>query len=298
MSPSTRASSAAQPTIIAVIGGINMDLLMKVHRAPDVGESMDALSLAQLPGGKGANTAVAAYRASHRKPSEGNAAGGQDATGSAARDRSQIDVKVCMNGAVGDDPYGTELKARLTEVGVDIAGVRTIPGVSSNVCVVLVETDNGDSRNVGYPAANLHWALPPSGSLASLGDGVMPDLIVTSLVVPREQVERVLEIAGKQGIDTLLNPSSPEYLVSGVYRHLTHLVMNESETAMLFGRPLSQLTGLAAYKEAGNHFLDLGVENVVITLGAKGAYFITHKGDSGLVEAEKDIEVVDTTGAG
>lgn len=54
--------------IVAVIGGINMDLLMEVHRAPEVGESMDALSLVSLPGGKGANTAVAAYRASRSKP--------------------------------------------------------------------------------------------------------------------------------------------------------------------------------------------------------------------------------------
>ncbi len=297
MSPSTRASAALRPTIIAVVGGINMDLLMHMHRAPDVGESMDALSLTHLPGGKGANTAIAAYRTSRPKPSEGNAAGGQSATSSATHD-CQIDVKVCMNGAVGEDHYGTELKAGLTENGIDIAGVSTIPGVSTNLCVVLVETDNGDSRNVGYPAANLHWALPQSGSLVSLGDGVMPDLIVTSLVVPREQVERVLEIAGEQGVDTLLNPSSPEYLVSKVYRNLTHLVMNESETAMLFGRPLNEFTGLAAYKEAGDHFLDLGVRNVVITLGTKGAYFTTKMSDAGLVEAEKDIAVVDTTGAG
>ena len=298
MPSSIQASAARRPTIIAVIGGINMDLLMNVYRAPDVGESMDALSMARLPGGKGANTAIAAHRASRPKPVEGPTARTRRATTSAAHGDGQIDIKVCMNGAVGDDDYGTELKARLKESGVDVDGVRTIPDVVSNVCVVLIETDTGGSRNVGYPGANLHWELPESGSLLSLGGGVMPDLIVTSLVVRREQVERMLDIAGEQGIDTLLNPSSPEYLVSKVYRNLTHLVMNESETAMLSGRPLKELTGLAAYQEAGNHFLDLGVQNVVITLGEKGAYFITQKGESGLVEAEKDIEVVDTTGAG
>lgn len=163
-----------RPTIVAVIGGINMDLLMHVHRTPDVGKSMDALSLAHLPGGKGANTAIAAYRTSRPKPSEGNAAGGQGTTSSAAHNHNQRDVKVYMNGAVGEDHYGTELRTRLTENGINVAGVRTIPGVSTNLCVVLVETENGGSRNVGYPAANLHWALLKPGSLASLGDGLMP----------------------------------------------------------------------------------------------------------------------------
>ena len=202
-----------------------------------------------------------------------------------------------MNGAVGDDPYGTELKARLSETGVDLTGVRTIPGVSSNVCVVLVELDNGDSRNVGYPAANLHLSLPLESSLVSLGGGVRPDLIVTSLVVRREQVERVLEVAGEEGIDTLLKPSSPIHLVSKVYSHLTHLVMNKSETALLFGRPLAELTGLQAYEEAAGHFLNLGVANVVITLGAQGAFYMT-KDDSGFVDSEKGLNVVDKTGAG
>ena len=298
MSPFTNSSTVRRSTIIAVIGGINMDLIMEVHRVPDAGESMDARSLTQLPGGKGANTAVAVYRASHPKPFKDDAASDQSATNSAIYDGSQIDIKVCMNGAVGGDHYGTELKARLTETDIDVAGVCTISGVSSNVCVVLVEQDTGDSHNVGYPAANLHWALPDPGSLASLGNGKVPDLILTSLVVRRERVERVLEIAAEQNIDTLLNPSPSEYLVSKVYRKLTHLVMNESEAAMLTARSLNELTGLAAYNAAGEHFVGLGVQNVVITLGAKGAYFMTHEGDSGIVDAEKDIMVKDTTGAG
>jgi ribokinase len=309
MSRSARNSFAARPTIIAVIGGINMDLMMTVLRAPDTGESMDARSLVHLPGGKGSNTAVAAHRASRPNPASvaanntnsnliSSPTSGQRVTRSTTNDGSHLDIKICMNGAVGKDSYGDQLKAKLTDSGINIAGVHTINGVSSNLCVVLVEEDTGDSRNVGYPAANLHWALPPSGSLATLGDGTVPDLIVTSLVVPRTEVERVLEIAGKENIDTLLNPSSPEYLVSKVYRHLTHLVMNESETAMLFARPLEGLTGLAAYKEAGAHFVDMGVQNVVITLGSKGAFYMTKKGESGLVDAEKGVNVIDTTGAG
>jgi ribokinase len=74
--------------------------------------------------------------------------------------------------------------------------------------------------------------------------------------------------------------------------------MNELETAVLSGRQLRELTGIAAHEEVDEHFLDMGVTNVAITLGARGTYFVTHKGDSDLVEAEKDVAVVDTTGAG
>jgi ribokinase len=105
------------PPIIAVVGGINMDLVIEAEQMPDPGESMDGTSLARYAGGKGANTAMATYRAGHVKPKENSAInGGQE----------DDDIRVCRNGAVGGDEFGTELLAQLAQNGVNVSGVQKI----------------------------------------------------------------------------------------------------------------------------------------------------------------------------
>ncbi|KAH7311519.1 Ribokinase-like protein [Stachybotrys elegans] len=273
--------------IVSVVGGLNMDLIFETERVPDVGESMDCSTLSRFPGGKGANTAIATYRASHPKP-----------TGDSNGSDSKGDIRVQMNGAVGDDDFGIILKTRLKEEGVGVSGIRTIDNERSGTCIVLVETDTGDSRNLAYQGANLKWAPRDRNSMECLADGAIPDLVIAHLGVRREEVERVLETAKRNGVETLLNPSPAVYLVNSTYKNLTHLVLNETEAAILSGRNVDEINDLVAWQEAVEDFIQLGVSNVVITLGAKGAYYGTSDGRKGLVDAEKNIKVIDTTGAG
>ncbi|KKA22723.1 hypothetical protein T310_3266 [Rasamsonia emersonii CBS 393.64] len=274
--------------IIAVVGGLNMDTVFETERMPDLGESMDAISLANYPGGKGANTAIATYRASHNKPT-GNGA---------VQARENGEIRVFMNGAVGDDDFGVELRTKLEENGIDVSGVRTLAGEKSGTCAVIVDVDSGESRNIAYQGANLRWTPREPDSVECLAGGAKPDLVVTHLGVRREPVEQVLETASKNGVDTILNPSPAVYLVSSTYQNVTHLLMNETESAMLSGRPIKVFDNPDVWKAAAQHFISLGVKNVVITLAAKGAYYATYTGDTGLVDAEKSVKVVDTTGAG
>ncbi|KAL1864106.1 hypothetical protein Daus18300_007886 [Diaporthe australafricana] len=264
-----------------------MDMIFEADRMPGVGESMDSRILLTLPGGKGMNTAIAAFRASRPKPTSG-AKGGDDSS----------NIRVFMNGAVGDDDFGAKLKTKLEKEGVDISGVRTVENERSGTCVVIVETDIGDSRNIGYEGANLKWAPREHHAVECLAGGAKPDLIVAHLGVRREEVERILESASRNGVETLLNPSPAVYLVNSTYKNLTHLIINETEAALLSGRKVIELHDLAAWEKTVEDFIHLGVKNVVITLGEKGAYYATKDGQEGVVEAEKNIDVVDTTGAG
>jgi len=288
---STVKTEAMPAPIIAVVGGLNMDLVFEIELMPDFGESTDALSIAEFPGGKGNNTAIAIYRASHPKPP----VEGADASAS-KKDIDEDPLRVYMNGTVGDDEFGKKLKAKLVQHGIDVSGVHTVEGERSGTCVVLVET--GEGRNLGYQGANLQWEPSDPNSIECLAGGLKPDLVITHLGIPRERIERVLATASKSGVDTLLNPSPASYLVSSTYKDLTHLLMNETEAAMLSGRNLKDLNDEPAWREAADGFIQDGVKNVVITLGTRGAYYATHKGKTGVIPAEKDVKVMDTTGAG
>lgn len=273
-----------------------MDLIFKVSRMPNIGESIDATSLFVLPGGKGANIAIAACRGCRNKPSTPKRHEGDETTSTNPNGTNHI--RVCMNGAVGDDWFGAKLKAKLEQDGVDISGLLTIKGESSGVCTVLAEESSADNRLIAYQGINTRWEPRDPSSVECLAAGARPDLVIAHLGIPQEKVVRVLKAASEDGIDTLLNPSPPEPVASIVYEYVTHLIINKPETALLSGCNVEALDTLSAWEDAAQYFLSRGVKNVVITLGDRGAYYVTHSGKRGIVSAENDVNVVDVTGAG
>lgn len=285
------------PRTITVIGGFVMDLMTVTDRMPETGETINATQFETFAGGKGANSAVAAYRMSHNKP-------GPDRIPSEINGAAEDDIDVRMIGAVGDDFYGRPCIAPLIATGIDVSGVRVISGQKTGVGVVIVESDFGENRILLTAGANLSLQPDEFLTLESLAGGIKPDLLITQLEIPRETVEQILATANNEGIDVLLNPAPAHYLLSHVYKNVTHLVVNEIEAAELSGRGFEELkdmadrADLASLATVTDHFLGLGVKNVVITLGAKGAYYSSTKGNGGYVEAERDVDVVDTTGAG
>jgi ribokinase len=209
----------------------------------------------------------------------------------------EIEVEVFLNTAIGDDAFGRQLKKNLQSNGIDVSGVRTFSNEMTGTCAVFVEELTGESRDIGYPGANTNWVPRYQDSVECLAGGHTPDLIACHLETKRETIEKVLETAAKNGVDTLLNPSPVAYLLTTVYKNVTHLVVNEREAAELSGMYESELENLDGWKNAAKFFLDAGVKNFVITLGVKGAYYATEDSD-GLVPAVKDVIVKDSTGAG
>ncbi|KAF3270600.1 hypothetical protein TWF970_010803 [Orbilia oligospora] len=285
---------------IVVLGSLNVDMIFTTDRVPGIGESTNALSFARLHGGKGANTAVAAYRLSHNRPDHSIKRiyfpSIDPSLACRTVDTADFDIRVALHGAVGGDGYGARLKEQLSEIGIDVTGVDILPADASGICCVLVDSKTGESSNIAYQGANMNWQ-PSEALMSSLCGSDKPDLLILHFDTSLESVRKILETTSKYGIDTLLNPSPADYLDTRIYHNLTHLILNESEAMKLSKTDIGQFAIEAAWQTAGRYFIKLGVEHVVITLGAKGAYYVTAS-KSGLVNPTEVINVVDTTGAG
>ncbi|MGW1651740.1 ribokinase [Streptomyces atratus] len=190
-------------TGIAVLGSTNMDLVAYVARAPERGETVTGRELRTIPGGKGANQAVAAARA-----------GGE----------------VMMIGAVGDDEYGTLLRSNLEHAGVDTDLLHTAKGPSGTAHIVV--DDMGCNSIVVIPGANgTVTALGPGESAAIAG----ADLLLLQLELPLPAVMEGARVAHAQGVRTILTPSPVQPLPSELLDCIDLLIPNEHEAAELTG---------------------------------------------------------------
>lgn len=297
------------PRIISIIGGLDADLIMITNRVPEGGESMLANDYHEALGGKGANSAIATYRTCHRRPPESNGTAEAPEEPSTVAANKGIyaslkppvneddndDIQVRMVGAVGDDKYADLFHVELKKNGVEVSGLITIPGVRSSVCFVIVEHYTGENRCLFTYGATGAWKEENFMKVEDLAHGPRPDLVVAQMEIRKEVVEQMIETAGKAGIDFLLNAAPANPITTRSYRYITHLLVNESEAAIMSGRDLVEVNE-DTWPEIAQEFLNRGVKNVVITLGAKGAYYATTT-DSDHVPGYK-VNVVDSTGAG
>jgi ribokinase len=271
---------------ITIIGSLNTDLVTLTPRVPSGGETLTATSFGTGPGGKGANQAVACARLSRLNP-KGNTP------------PTSQDVTVKMVGAVGADEFGPRLISGMKADGIDTSGIRSIEGQSTGVAVILVEETSGENRILLSTGAN--HSLQPSDFLTpeSLGTP-LPDLIILQLEIPLETVLQILSTAQKASVNVLLNPAPAVKLPDHIYPAITHLIVNESEAALLTGRSVSSIEAPDfPMSEVTSEFLQKGVKNVIVTLGSKGAFFASVESTKGtLVPAAKVRKVVDTTAAG
>ena len=254
---------------ITVIGSLNKDLVTRTSRIPSAGETLTSESFATGSGGKGANQAVACARlGKHDVHSNGK-------------------VSVRMIGAVGDDTFGVDLIDGLHRDGINTDGVQTISHTKTGVSVILVEEETGENRILFSPGAN--YSIDPGHLNQVLVPGP-PDLIVLQLEIRLSLVIAALKLAKDHSIDVLLNPAPALELPDEAYPAITHLIMNETEAAVL-----SNIKG-NDWEHIASKFHDLGVRNVIITLGGEGAFYST-RDQTGQIAAER-VKVVDTTAAG
>ncbi|KAG8162481.1 hypothetical protein KVR01_008246 [Diaporthe batatas] len=294
------------PQTISVIGGLDADLIMIASRIPDRGESVLANEYLEALGGKGANSVIATYRSCHRKPAsrsqtakkvEANLLDREDSAALLTDDgtKDEDDIKVKMIGAVGDDRYGRMFIDELNTNRIDSSGILTVPDTRSSICFVMVEDSTRENRCLFTLGATAVWKKDHFAKPEDLGNGTAPDLVVAQMEIDKEVVETMIETAGRAKIDFCLNAAPAVPIAKQVYRHLTHLLVNESEAAIMSGRDRDEVNE-KTWPTIAKEFLERGVQNVVITLGAKGAFFANATG-SGHCHAF-DVPVIDTTGAG
>ncbi len=258
---------------ICVVGSSNTDMVIKADKLPGPGETVIGGTFLMNPGGKGANQAVAAARLSNRSIS--------------LTDKAN---PVLFVAKVGNDIFGRQALQQFQREKIDVSQIVTDPDDPSGVALINVDA-TGENCITVAPGANgkLHPAeVEPALNAAS------PDCIVLlQLEIPLPTVEYVIRRGHERGLRVILNPAPAQTLSANVFPCLYLITPNESEAELLTGIRVIDLT---TAKQAAEKLRELGVPNVVITLGSKGAYVQTD-GYAGLISAPP-VTALDTTAAG
>lgn len=248
---------------ILVVGSSNTDMVIKARHLPRPGETILGGSFFMNPGGKGANQAVTIARL-----------GGQV-------------TFICKTGS---DIFGHQSQQLFEEEGINTSYIFSDSEHPSGVALITVD-ENAENCIVVASGANAN--LLPS-DLNKADEAIAEaDLILMQLEIPMETVEYVAEQGHRLGKKVILNPAPAHPLSPSLLKHLYMITPNETEAEMISG---IKITDEASAIEAAKVLVGMGVQNVIITLGSKGALAYCDK-DVEMVPALK-VEAVDTTAAG
>lgn len=253
--------TAAAP--IAVLGSLNLDLVLRIARMPEAGETFASDDSASFCGGKGANQAVACAR-----------------MGAAVR----------MIGRVGDDPAGQALRAALAGEGVDVEGVAVTEDTASGAAVILL-TPDGQNRILLAAGAN---ARLDARDVAAHADAIASSrLLVCQLETPLATIEAAAALAARQDVPFLLNPAPARALPDSLIAQAAYLVPNEPEATALTGIAVHDAASAA---DAATILRARGADCVIVTLGANGILIADAQGVRH--RPALTTTVIDTTAAG
>lgn len=194
--------------MITVVGSINMDLVVRTTRFPKQGETVLGDLYTTVPGGKGANQAVAAAR---------------------------LGTAVHMIGAVGTDAFGDELLKGLATENIDINSVKRVAGTSGIANILLSE---GDNRIIVVPGANHSIEVEELAAFESAL--AASDIVIVQLELPIPVVLKTLEICHQHQVPTILNPAPADAYTKELLTHATYLTPNETEAEEIFGTDWKQ----------------------------------------------------------
>lgn len=248
---------------VIVFGSINMDLSVECHRMPRPGETLTGWGFITNPGGKGANQAVAAAR---------------------------MGADVHMIGCVGDDAFGHELAAGLSDAGVNVDGVRFWREVPTGTATIL--RADGENCIVVSPGANV--VLHADEVCATL-DGIAEpgDILLCQLECDLPTTGSILTHAHERGLVTMLNAAPAHRLDPAAYQNLDVVCVNELECEALSG---VLPTDRWRQRDALDALRGLGIQNAIVTLGKRGSVSLV--GGHQVWTEAYSVDVVDTTGAG
>ena len=188
---------------IAVIGSINVDIVVEAERRPRQGETIFGESFSVHAGGKGANQAVAA---------------------------AKLGGDVSMFGCVGDDAYGKEMIRNLMKNGVDTRKIDTCEKVSTGMANIIVAEN--DNSIIVIKGAN--GCVDKSYVKKIHKDLFASDYVLLQHEIPMETVKYVIEECNKLGIVSILNPSPFQILDDDTIGRIDYLILNEHEATEMF----------------------------------------------------------------
>ena len=249
---------------VVVFGSINMDLVAKTPRLPKPGETLIGHSFSTIPGGKGANQAVAIAR---------------------------LNIPTVMIGRVGKDSFGQELLQSLQSAKVQIEDILVDESVNSGVALIAVD-DYGENTIIVIPGANGRVNKTDVERLSSHLTGA--DSLLLQLEVPIAAVKAAAQSAQKLGVRVILDPApASSDLPIDLYPLIDILTPNQTEAEQLVGFPIESP---ALVVEAATLLQQRGARTVVIKLGAKGGFCATP--DEAFFFPAFRVATIDTVAAG
>lgn len=247
---------------ICVIGSLNMDLVVNVDTMPKPGQTLLGGNFKEVPGGKGANQAVAMARL------EGN---------------------VSMIGKVGNDSFGKTLIEALNNDNVNTNHVH-IANCSTGVAFITVDK-NAQNSIVVAPGAN--FQLTKDDIDKNIDCIKNSDIVVIQLETPLETVKYALQIAKDLNKYTILNPAPAVKLDDEIIKNVDLLTPNETELEIIAEIKIENEDDI---NKAANKIVEKGVKELIITLGSKGSLYINE--EKSFFKPAYKVKAVDTTAAG
>ncbi len=251
------------PNQILVLGSSNVDLILKVPRFHQPGETIQAESMITVFGGKGANQAIASKR---------------------------LGAETTLITKLGNDANGRSYHRYLVENGLPSKGILHDHSLPTGIALIEL-TPKGENRIIAALGSNDSLSVDDLRRSASLFRGIK--VFITQLEIPIQTVRMGLKMAKKSGALTLLNPSPTRSLSAEIFSLIDFLIPNELEAQFLTGLKMRKRDDLP---KIASELLRRGVKNVVITLGPEGLYF-KNRNEEIQMKAFK-VKVVDTTAAG
>ncbi|KKD59223.1 ribokinase [Grimontia sp. AD028] len=248
---------------LVVLGSVNADHVLQVPSFPRPGETLHGRNYQVIPGGKGANQAVAA-----------------------ARLKADIGFIAC----VGDDPFGVNIRESFKCDGINISGVKMQADCPTGIAMIQV-SDSGENSICISAEANAKLTA----------EAIEPELerirhaeyLLMQLETPLDGIELAAQIGKRHDTKVILNPAPARELPESLLACIDIITPNETEAEVLTG---VKVEDDASAKAAADILHGKGIETVMITLGAKGVY-VSQNGEGQIVPGFR-VEATDTTAAG
>ncbi|MHC4203088.1 MAG: ribokinase [Planctomycetota bacterium] len=250
-------------TKIAVVGSSNMDLVVKSKLIPAIGETILGGDFIMVPGGKGANQAVAA---------------------------AKLGAEVFFIAKLGEDIFAEHSLNNFKKEAVNTKHVIQTGEAPSGVALIMVD-EKGNNSIVVAPGANNK--LLPADVKKAESDIASCGAVVAQLEVPLETVEFAAKLANNAGVPFILDPAPARELSPELLSMVDVLTPNETEAQILTG---IEVTDEESARAAAGNLLERGIKTVIVTLGDKG-YLLADSEETKYVSGQK-VDAVDSTAAG
>ena len=248
---------------LVVLGSVNADHVLQVPSFPRPGETLHGRNYQVIPGGKGANQAVAAAR---------------------------LNADIGFIACVGDDSFGINIRESFRLDGINIKGIKMQPNCPTGIAMIQVSDSGENSICLSAEANDYLTADSIEDDLVTIANA---QYLLMQLETPLAGIERAAQVAKENHTQVILNPAPARELPDALLQNVDLITPNETEAEVLTGITVQCDTSA---QQAADALHQKGIATVMITLGAKGVWLSQH-GVGQLIEGFK-VQATDTTAAG